>query len=163
MTTPPNPTYEQDFYAWTRHQAELLRAGRWQSLDLEHLVEEIESMGASERRQLVSRLKVLLAHLLKWQYQPRLQSRSWSATIKEQRLSLQDLLDDNPSLRADLDALIAKAYRLARLLAVKETNLEEATFPVQCPYSQEQIDDLDFYPRPSGSMVSSARSAGRSP
>jgi len=138
--------YEQDFYAWTQQQADLMRARRYQDLDMDHLIEEIESMGASERRQLINRLKVLMAHLLKWQYQPHLQSRSWSATIKEQRLSLQDLLEDNPSLRTILDQLITKAYRLARLLAVKETNLEESTFPAQCPYPWEQIADETFYP-----------------
>ena len=139
-------TYDQDFYAWTRQQADLLRGRRYRELDLDHLIEEIESMGASERRQLANRLKVLLAHLLKWRYQAHLQSRSWSATIKEQRLSIQDLLEDNPSLRALTDPAITKAYRLARLLAVKETNLEEHTFPEQCPYSWEQIADEDFYP-----------------
>ena len=139
-------TYEQDFFAWTQQQANLMREHQFDALDLEHLIEEIESMGASERRQLANRLKLLLAHLLKWQYQPHLQSRSWSATIKEQRLSIQDLLDDNPSLRGTLDVVIPKAYRLARLLAVRETNLEESTFPERCPYSWGQIDDSSFYP-----------------
>ena len=140
------PGYSQDFHAWTRQQAELLRNGKFGSLDVEHLIEELESMGASERRQLTSRLKILLAHLLKWRYQPHLQSRSWSATIKEQRLSLLDLLDENPSLRPRLDQYLAKAYRLARLLAVTETNLEECTFPVHCPWTVEQVLDLDYYP-----------------
>ena len=139
-------TYEQDFFAWTQQQSSLMREHQFDALDLEHLIEEIESMGASERRQLANRLKLLLAHLLQWQFQPQLQSRSWSATIKEQRLSIQDLLDDNPSLRGTLDVAIPKAYRLARLLAVRETNLEERTFPERCPYSWGQIGDSSFYP-----------------
>lgn len=138
--------YQRDFHAWTGEQARLLQAGRFQDLDLTHLIEELESMGASERRQLQQRLKVLLAHLLKWQYQPEYRSRSWRATIKEQRLSLLDLLDDNPSLKTILEARVEKAYPMAVLLAVRETDLEEATFPAACPYSLEQLLQLEDYP-----------------
>jgi len=138
--------YEQDFHRWTQEQASLLRAGRYAALDIDHLVEELESMGARERRELTSRLKVLLAHLLEWQHQPERRSPSWRATIKEQRLSIGDLLDDNPSLRPMLVEQITKAYRLGRLLAVKETNLEESQFPVNCPYSLSQVTDPRFYP-----------------
>jgi hypothetical protein len=138
--------YDRDFYAWSQEQADLLRAQRFRDLDVDHLIEELESMGARERRELTNRLKVLLAHLLKWRHQPHLQSRSWAATIKEQRMSIQDLLEDNPSLERMLDQQTAKAYRLARLLAVGETNLEEATFPETCPFSREEIRDEGFYP-----------------
>ena len=139
--------YERDFYQWTRDQADLLRTGRLNALDVEHLVEELENMGARERRELTNRLKVLIAHLLKWQCQPQLRSRSWDATIQEQRLSLQDLLDDNPSLRPTLeDHQLHRAYRLGRLLAIKETNLEETTFPPECPYSVAQVLDEGYYP-----------------
>lgn len=138
--------YEQDFHRWTEEQAQLLRAGRYVALDIDHLVEELESMGSRERRELINRLKVLLAHLLNWQYQPERRSPSWRATIKEQRLSSEDLLDDNPSLRPTLDQQIIKAYRLGRLLAVKETNLDESHFPADCPYSTAQVTDPDFYP-----------------
>ena len=138
--------YDRDFYQWTRDQAELLREGRLGALDVEHLVEELESMGARERRELTNRLKVLIAHLLKWHCQPQLRSRSWDATIREQRLSLQDLLDDNPSLRPTLDDQLRRAYRLGRLLAIKETSLEEAAFPADCPYSVAQVLDEGYYP-----------------
>jgi hypothetical protein len=94
-------------------------------------------------------LKVLVAHLLKWEYQPRFRSRSGSATLKEQRLSLLDLLEENPSLKSILEARLKKAYPLAVLLAVKETNLDESTFPENCPYSLEEILSLDFHPEPS--------------
>lgn len=141
-----NITHDQDFHAWTREQAELLRTGQFTALDLDHLIEELESMGARERRELTSRLKVLLAHLLKWQFQPQRRSAGWEATIKEERLSLEDLLDDNPSLRPTLPAQIVRAYRLARLLAVTETNLAESTFPATCPYAPAQVIDPDFYP-----------------
>lgn len=138
--------YQTDFHAWTQQQAHLLKAGQLADADLTHLIEELESMGASERHQLQNRLKVLLAHLLKWQYQPEYRSRSWRATIKEQRLSLLDLLDDNPSLKAILDARVAKAYPMAVLLAVRETNLDEATFPTECPYALTQILQIEAYP-----------------
>ena len=141
------PTYEQDFHAWSQQQADLLRGRRFAEIDLDHLIEELDAMGARERRELISRLKVLLAHLLKWQFQPQMQSRSREATIKEQRLSLQDLLDENPSFAVILEhEAIPKAYRLARLLAVKETNLEESTFPEVCPYSLQETSDTGFYP-----------------
>ena len=81
--------YEIDFYAWTQKQAELLRNKNIDSLDWENIAEEIESMGRSEKRQLKNRLKVLIMHLLKWQFQPNLRSRSWELTIKEQRLQLE--------------------------------------------------------------------------
>jgi len=138
--------YEQDFFAWSQEQAKLLRARRYSELDSDHLLEELESMGARERRELVNRLKVLLAHLLRWQFQSHRQSRSWAATIKEQRLSIQNLLDDNPSLRGILGRQIPKAYRLARLVAVKETDLDEATFPETCPFSWDEISDENCLP-----------------
>ena len=84
--------HEQDFYAWTQEQAALLKFGRLAELDVQHLIEELENMGASEKRELISRLEILLIHLLKWQYQPALQSRSWLLTIEEQRLQLEDHL-----------------------------------------------------------------------
>jgi hypothetical protein len=131
--------HDQDFYAWTQQQAGIIRSGNLSDLDLEHLLEEVESMGASERSQLQSRLKVLLGHLLKWQYQPAFRSRSWTATIME-------LIDDNPSLRSLLDERIRKAYQQGVLLAVKETDIDERKFPSSCPYTHEQILDLGFYP-----------------
>ena len=139
--------YEQDFHAWSQEQAELLRARRYADLDLDHLIEELESMGARERRELTNRLKVLLAHLLKWQLQPERRGAGWEATIKEQRLSIEDLLDDNhPSLRPALVDRLPRAYQLARLLAVKEAGLMEASFPQQCPYSAAETLDPSFYP-----------------
>ena len=142
--------YQSDFHAWTLQQAALLKSGRLDEVDLEHLIVELESMGASERHQLRNRLKVLLAHLLKWRFQPDYQSRSWRATIKEQRLSLHDLLDENPSLRVTLDEQVRKAYRLAVQLAVRETNLDEAVFPQDCPFTLAEILGLDWLPGKAG-------------
>jgi hypothetical protein len=139
-------SYDQDFHRWTQEQAELLRRGQLASADVDHLIEELEAMGARERRELNSRLKALLAHLLKWTYQPVRRSPSWRATIAEQRLSLQDLLDDNPSLRSTLGDQLPNAYRRARLLAIKETNLEDDSFPSICPFALDEVMAEDFYP-----------------
>lgn len=127
-------TYERDFYAWSQEQATLLRAQQFTQLDIDNLVEEIESMGRSERRQLLSRLEILLMHLLKWQYQPELRGRSWELTIAEQRRRIAKLLRANLSLRAELPDLLPEAYDDATFSAMRETGLPQATFPVVCPW-----------------------------
>jgi hypothetical protein len=132
--------YDQDFYAWSREQASLLRSGQYGRLDVMHLVEEIEDLGKRERRALESRLAVLLGHLLKWQYQPEYPSRkSWRATINTQRRAIAKLLDENPSLAARLDEIIRDAYPDAVDLAVAETPLDYDAFPEDCPWDQTQI------------------------
>ena len=137
--------HEKDFHAWTIEQANLLKTGKLSEIDLDNLIEEIESMGASERNQLQNRLKVLIGHLLKWQFQPAYRSRSWNATIEEQRLSVIGLLEDNPSLTRILEERIAKAYPQGVLLAVKETSIDKKTFPASCPYSTEELLDRNYY------------------
>lgn len=133
-----------DFFAWTQQQAALIKAGRWLEIDTEHLAEEIEDMGKSERRTLESRLEVLLMHLLKWQYQPGYRGRSWRLTIKEQRIRLIEHLQDNPSLKGKLDQILISAYRLAVIGAERETGLDG--FPDTCPYSMAQILDSEYLP-----------------
>jgi hypothetical protein len=139
-------TYDRDFYAWANEQAALLRAGRLGEADIAHIAEEIESMGKTEKRELVSRLKVLLLHLLKWQYQPGLRGASWEASISVQRNDLDDHLADNPSLKALLPEAIERAYRSAVLAAKAETGLPGSTFPSLCPWSFAQMMDPDFWP-----------------
>ena len=138
--------HDRDFFAWTQQQSELLRAGKWSEIDVEHLVGAIESMGANERRELINRLAVLLAHLLKWEYQPNYRSRSWRLTIKEQRRQLERLLRDNPSLNARLSEFVTEAFVDAVLLSARETGLEENAFPTVCPYGVENIMNPDFFP-----------------
>ena len=138
--------YDQDFYAWANEQAALLRAGQLSTADIEHIAEEIESMGKSEKRELVSRLTVLLQHLLKWQFQPLHRGASWEGTIHIQRRDLADHLTDNPSLRAKLSEAISAAYDRAIYAAAGETNLPRSTFPVECPWPFEQIMDEVFWP-----------------
>jgi hypothetical protein len=130
--------YDTDFYAWTREQAELLRAGKLPALDVAHIAEEIESMGRSERNQLTDWLAVLLAHLLKWQFQPGLRGNSWRLTIREQRRRAARLLAQNPSLGAVRDAILEDAYGDAVLMAERETGLPGITFPDACPWTFDQ-------------------------
>lgn len=146
MNQTTTTTYDTDFYAWTQQQANLLRQGELAKLDIEHLIEEIEDMGMSQRRALSSRLQVLISHLLKWQHQPDKRSPSWEATIHIQRSEIVDLLADNPSLRPQLSAFIERAYPKARQAARGETRLPLETFPAVCPYDPEQILDADFFP-----------------
>jgi hypothetical protein len=138
--------HELDFYAWTLQQVDLIKSGNLVDVDFEHVLQEIESMGASERRELINRLAILLAHLLKWHYQPSFRGRSWQLTIKEQRRQLQRHLMDNPSLHARLDEFIADSYIDSVLLAAKETGLDESAFPVHCPYPQDDLLNPEFYP-----------------
>ena len=138
--------YDTDFYAWANEQAALLRAGRLSEADVENIAEEIESMGKSERRELISRLSVLLHHLLKWRYQPGFRGNSWRLTIEEQRLQVSDHLTDNPSLKAQLDEVMRNAYRFGRLQAEKETGLSRETFPAASPFTFDEALNPDFWP-----------------
>jgi hypothetical protein len=131
--------YETDFYAWTQDTAQAIRERRWSDLDTDNLLEEIESMGKSERRGIESRLEILLSHLLKRQYQADKHTRSWDLTIKEQRLKVSQLFEENPSLRGRAEELIQRAYHVARLRASREARLAEDVFPVACPWTQEQV------------------------
>jgi hypothetical protein len=141
-----NSLYDQDFYAWANEQAALLRAGRLTEADIANIAEEIESMGRTEKRELVGRLTVLLQHLLKWQFQPGRRSVSWRLSIENTRLQLEDHLKDNPSLKSQLDEVMRSAYRRALNEAVAETGFARTTFPADCPYTNEQAMHTDFWP-----------------
>lgn len=143
---PGDTLYDTDFYAWATRQVALLRAGDLAAADIDHIAEEIESMGRSEKRELVSRLTVVLLHLLKWRFQPELRGNSWRLTIANTRDQLADHMADNPSLKARLPEAMASAYRYARRGAAAESGLSEATFPAECPWSFEQAVDPDFWP-----------------
>lgn len=138
--------YETDFYAWTQRQSELLRLEEFAEVDWRNLIEEIESLGRSEKHEVENRLIVLIMHLLKWAYQPELQSRSWRSTIMVQRVDLRRLLRDNPSLRAHLTDFVGDVYPDAVVKASAETGLRKTTFPAACPYTAAQIMDDEFWP-----------------
>ncbi len=136
--------YEVDFYAWTLEQSALLSHGQWHSLDIENLVEEIESLGKQQKQELRNRLGVLIGHLLKWEFQPELRGKSWRSTIVEQRDRITLHLKDNPSLKSYLDEAVIEAHRLALSLVVRETPLDYPDLPSDCPYAIAQILDPQF-------------------
>jgi hypothetical protein len=131
--------YDQDFYAWTQQQVELLRSGQLDRLDIENLIEEIDSLGKQQRQELRNRLGVLLGHLLKWRYQPEARSKSWVATIREQRREIRELLDDNPSLKPYLGEAISKSYLKGVDLVDRETPIPLVSLPQDCPFSDVEI------------------------
>ncbi len=137
--------YDTDFYAWANQQAALLRAGRLSDADTANIAEEIESMGRSEKRELVTRLNVLLLHLLKWRFQPERRGRSWEVSVTNTRAELADHLADNPSLKPMLPEAMAKAYSRARLTAGVETGLPESTFPIDCPWTFDEAMREDLH------------------
>ena len=141
---PVRAEYERDFYSWSIEQARLLREGRHYALDRDNLAEEIEFLGREQFNKLVSALRVAMLHMLKWDHQPPLRSRSWVLSIEEQRLEIVDVLADNPGLKPRINEAIARAYRRARIEAAKETGLDEATFPGTCPYSFDDITKRSF-------------------
>ena len=130
--------YNQDFYLWIETTSKQLKAGKFAEIDLENLIEEIESMGKSEKRELKSRLIVLLMHLLKWQYQPEKRSESWRSTITEQRICIELLLEDSPSLQPLLIEIFASCYEKARLKASEETGMKLNFFPKESPFTLEE-------------------------
>ncbi len=138
--------YDNDFHAWAMEQAALLRANRLSEADIANIAEEIESMGRSEKRELVNRLAVLLAHLLKWRFQPGFRGASWRLSVLEQRDRLREHLKDNPSLNAVLPEAFETAYRYARRTAQQETGFGDGAFPTALPWSREQVMDDDFWP-----------------
>ena len=138
--------YDLDFYAWINKNVELLRRGCLSEIDAEHIAQELESMGKRDRRQLRSRLQVLIMHLLKWQYQPDKQSQSWLATIDHQRDQIEALLLDSPSLRGDLETALVIVYSKSVRDAHRETSLRETVFPLSCPFALEEILAPDFLP-----------------
>jgi len=146
--------YEQDFNHWIEQHIALLREGKLNEIDVEHLLEELEDMGKSNQNELESRFRVLLAHLLKWQFQyQQLQEQwktftggSWRGSIREQRKGITKKLKQNPSLKRYLAAAVKEAYPDAIDIASDETGLPPATFPHECPYTLEQLLNDNFFP-----------------
>jgi Domain of unknown function DUF29 len=138
--------YEEDFFAWTVEQSRLLRSGELSAIDAANIAEEIESMGRSDRREIQSRLTVLLTHLLKWQLQPMMRSTSWSGTIREQRRQIEKLLRESPSLQPFVAEALSEAYSDAREDAVEQTGLTETDFPAECPFTVDEVLSRQFLP-----------------
>lgn len=142
-----HPTnYEDDFYAWTYEQAELLRLGRFSESDVANIIEELETLGRSERKALISSYRLILSHMLKWLYQPSHRSNSWRNTIRRERRQAAKQEKESPALAANADQLLIEAYEDARFEAADETDLPLSTFPAICPWTLDQIRDPDFLP-----------------
>jgi predicted nucleic acid-binding Zn-ribbon protein len=130
---------DRDLYSWAGRQAALLREGRVAEIDAVAIAEEIDDVGEEQYHRLESALRVLLHHLLKWDYQTAARSRSWSITIREQRRRVDRRLRKNPGLKARLNEALFDAYEDARDEAARETGLPTRTFPVKLPFAFSDV------------------------
>ena len=138
--------YKTDFNLWIEQTVKQLKNGQIQDLDIENLIEEVQSMGSNDKREIKSRLIVLIMHLLKYKYQPKKKTKSWTSTIITQRNELELVLENSPSLNPFLKENISECYQKARKNAARETKLPLTTFPLECPFTPEQIIDSDYFP-----------------
>lgn len=142
----PTPLHEEDENLWLEKTSKLIQEKKWDEIDWEYLGEYLEDMSKSEQRSIVSRLIVLLMHLLKWMFQKENRSNSWKSTIIEQRRELNLAFEDSKNLKKHAEKNFDKAYEKAREDAASETNLPIDTFPKEPPFNIDQIIDKDFYP-----------------
>jgi hypothetical protein len=140
--------YDEDFNGWIEETIALLKAKRFEEVDVDHLIDELESMSKRDKREILSRLKVLLMHLLKWKYQPSHRSASWEITIRNNREEIAQILQDSPSLRSYPSEVLVQAYDSARRNAASETGLAIASVPEKCPFAMTDIFNESFLPNP---------------
>ena len=145
-TTNTDNLYDRDYYLWLQHTARLISEGKFSDVDTANLIEEIEDMGRSEKRAVESNLTVLLAHLLKYKYQPQKRSNSWRATIIEHRRRIKKAFRDSPSLKQYFSDIFEEAYQDAIRAAAAETGLPLDTFPPLSPFTPEQVLNPDYLP-----------------
>ena len=138
--------YETDYYGWTLQQIETLNSEDTNKLDSGNLIKELEEMGRKEKRSLASFLKLLIHHLLKWQYQSTHRTISWELTIINCRQDIGDILEDSPSLEQLLPTILDKAYTNGLINAIKETGISRDNFPKTSPWTFKQIMDDAFWP-----------------
>lgn len=136
--------YEDDLYTWVEEQVALLRNGRLDVIDADNIAEELSVLARSEYSRLVSALRILLMHMLKWDQQPEYRTPSWVYSIREQRDRYVDVLAESPGLRPRRDEALEKAYRAGRRGAALETGLHETDFPKTCPYTWMDILERPF-------------------
>lgn len=141
-----NTLYDHDFVAWAETTAQLLKAHRWNEVELEALIDEVEDLSRREREALRSNLKVILLHLLKWEYQPHKRSNSWRSTLREHRERITEAISESPRLKLYPQAVLDDCYRKARLRVADETQISAVAFPQNCPYTLEQMLHEDFLP-----------------
>lgn len=140
-----NNLYERDYYLWIEDVLKKIQEKRWDEMDWENLWEEIDDMGKSQKQRLTSNLRILLMHLLKWEFQPQKRTNSWKSTIIEHRRRILEQLESSPSLKNLLNSNLEATYQKARKDASLETNLALNTFPNQCPYTIERILAEDWF------------------
>jgi predicted DNA-binding ribbon-helix-helix protein len=136
---PERARYDRDLYGWAIEQAALLRAGRLDQVDALNLAEEIDDVGNEQYDKLESAIRVILLHLLKWDRQQQRRSRFWTLSIAVHRKRALRVLQKNPGLKPKVDEAVVEAYETARLEAASQTLLEEDAFPLECPYSWNDI------------------------
>ena len=138
--------YEQDFDLWIEETINLLKNRQLEQIDYEHLIEEIEDMGGNRKDALESNLEQVLIHLLKWKYQPSKRTNSWQYSIAEHSTRLNKAFMKSPSLKRYFDEVLVSCYKTARMLASKQTGLSVTTFPINLPFTKENILDPDYLP-----------------
>ena len=136
--------YDHDFYAWTQETAALIAAGKWQEIDQALLADEVGGLGREDKREMARRVQRILKELLVWWAMPGERRGNWAAAIIAKRARLEDIVEDSPSLKAQLGEVMAKEYRWARSKAQDRTT--GYRFPETCPFTVEQVLDLDFFP-----------------
>jgi predicted DNA-binding ribbon-helix-helix protein len=138
--------YNEDYLVWIETQIDRLNSGNLSDLDISNLIEELEDMGNSQKLALGSNLRVLLMHLLKYQYQPQKPSNSWLYTIREHRLRILKALKTSPSLKNYFHNILAETYTDSRYLAADETGLNINSYPIDCSWNIDLILNLDWFP-----------------
>ncbi|MEA5533047.1 DUF29 domain-containing protein [Crocosphaera sp. XPORK-15E] len=137
--------YNSDLTIWAKNTAQLLRERRWDAIDWDHLIEEVEDLGKSERSAIASQMERIMIHLLKWQYQLQRLTDSWLDSINDGRSQIRRKLEDSPSLVNYPRQILEKEYIRARREASRQTRLEISIFPESCPYIIEQVIN-DWFP-----------------
>ncbi|GFE67480.1 DUF29 domain-containing protein [Chroococcus sp. FPU101] len=150
ITSSPNKTlYEQDFYQWIQNTATLLKEKQFDQVDWENVIEELESMGKSEKKEVQSRLITIIEHLLKlqyWEAEKAYNERGWRGTVVEQRIQLELTLEDSPSLKPILEEVFLDCYQKARKVILKKYKLSSTLFPLKPPFTVEDVLNSDYFP-----------------
>lgn len=133
------PAYEEDFAAWIAAQIDSLRQHRFEELDVENLLDEVEGLANSNFKAFTSAIRIVLVHMMKWDVQVDRRSRSWSGSIDEHRRRVTRALEDSPSYKSRIDVALSRAYADARHDAAVETRLPKSTWPEQNPFTFEQV------------------------
>lgn len=163
--TRANDLYESDFYAWTQEQAQAIEESSWSNVDAVNIAEEIRSLGRSVEREIVERLEILLAYLLKWRLLVEYRGLAWKENIDRQRQEIADLFEESPSLFEQRERFVARAYENSRRRLKYETSFFETDFPASCPFIVGQVFDTQYFPEeldaPAIGKFPTARSLGR--